>query len=237
MGIHFACHACGKALNIKQELAGKRGICPACRVRFRIPLRDAATSQPADPSDHGTGDVTSRQPASKQSQTETSSTQRASSHPISSLELLSGDPTANWYVRPPSGGQYGPATGDVLQQWIDEGRVATKSLLWRDGWPQWREASEVLPELAQALPSAGETFGYEDTPFSRRSSSRPQKKVTENPLNRPIEDESQVQRLSGANDLGKTRRERTAKRGMMIAGLASVAIVLLVVLIVVATRG
>ena len=28
MGIRFACHVCGKHLNIKRDLAGRRGVCP-----------------------------------------------------------------------------------------------------------------------------------------------------------------------------------------------------------------
>ncbi|MCO6459603.1 MAG: DUF4339 domain-containing protein, partial [Pirellulaceae bacterium] len=66
-------------------------------------------------------------------------------------------PEAVWYVRPPSGGQYGPARGDVMRRWIDEGRVTADSLLWRDGWVDWQEAAHVFPGLngAADLPSAG----------------------------------------------------------------------------------
>ncbi|QDV68583.1 hypothetical protein Poly24_22930 [Rosistilla carotiformis] len=49
-----------------------------------------------------------------------------------------------WYVRPPSGGQYGPAGGALMQQWIQEHRVVPGSLVWRDGWSQWREAEDVF---------------------------------------------------------------------------------------------
>lgn len=37
MGIRFACSACGHILNVKSELAGKRGICPKCQARLEIP--------------------------------------------------------------------------------------------------------------------------------------------------------------------------------------------------------
>jgi DNA-directed RNA polymerase subunit M/transcription elongation factor TFIIS len=52
-----------------------------------------------------------------------------------------------WYVRPPSGGQYGPAREDLMQRWIAEGRVTHDSLVWRDGWPEWRLASDALPDV------------------------------------------------------------------------------------------
>lgn len=126
MGIRFACHACGKPLNIKSSLAGRRGVCPACQIRFRIPHSDAPTSDP----------VSDQTP------------------PESSLAIMDDDATATWYVRPPAGGQYGPADRPTLQTWIDQGRVARGALLWRDGWPQWRSAAEALPDMIDRLAAA-----------------------------------------------------------------------------------
>jgi hypothetical protein len=61
-------------------------------------------------------------------------------------------PAAIWYVRPPSGGQYGPARGDIMRKWIAEGRVSGDSLVWREGWTDWRNAGQLFPSLA-ATPS------------------------------------------------------------------------------------
>jgi len=66
-----------------------------------------------------------------------------SSHPDPLAEA--GD--AAWYVRPASGGQFGPAAGHVMRAWIGEGRVDSDSLVWRDGWQDWQEAGEVFPQL------------------------------------------------------------------------------------------
>jgi hypothetical protein len=52
-----------------------------------------------------------------------------------------------WYVRPPSGGQFGPATGELMRTWLDEGRVSADSLVWREGWRDWQEASKVFAKL------------------------------------------------------------------------------------------
>jgi hypothetical protein len=52
-----------------------------------------------------------------------------------------------WYVRPPSGGQFGPASRDLMKLWITEGRVTADSLVWREGWRDWREAQSVLPQF------------------------------------------------------------------------------------------
>ncbi|MEL7264252.1 MAG: hypothetical protein AAFP69_05500 [Planctomycetota bacterium] len=55
MGVRFACHVCGKRLNIKTELAGRRGKCPACGQRFRIPTSDQELSIVLDDVDQITG--------------------------------------------------------------------------------------------------------------------------------------------------------------------------------------
>jgi hypothetical protein len=61
------------------------------------------------------------------------------------------DPIA-WYVRPASGGQFGPATTEVFQQWIADGRVAVDSWVWRTGWADWKAGSEALALLADRPP-------------------------------------------------------------------------------------
>ena len=61
-------------------------------------------------------------------------------------------PDAVWYVRPPSGGQYGPARSEVMRKWLDEGRVSADSLVWREGWEQWQKAGPVFPELDDSGP-------------------------------------------------------------------------------------
>jgi hypothetical protein len=69
-----------------------------------------------------------------------------------------GDPLAEagdgvWYVRPSSGGQFGPADRDVMRTWLAEGRVNPDALVWREGWRDWQEAATVFPQLA-SRPSA-----------------------------------------------------------------------------------
>jgi len=60
-----------------------------------------------------------------------------------------------WYVRPPSGGQFGPATGDIMRQWLHEGRITPDTLVWREGWRDWREARHLFSSFGGAeLPQA-----------------------------------------------------------------------------------
>lgn len=56
-------------------------------------------------------------------------------------------PQAMWYVRPVSGGQFGPAGADMMRQWLQEGRVAADTLVWRDGWADWQTAGSCFPQL------------------------------------------------------------------------------------------
>jgi hypothetical protein len=52
-----------------------------------------------------------------------------------------------WYVRHPSCGQFGPATRDIMRSWLAEGRVSADSLVWREGWKDWKPAGDVFPQL------------------------------------------------------------------------------------------
>jgi hypothetical protein len=74
--------------------------------------------------------------------------------PPGSPDPIAEAPQAVWYVRPRTGGQFGPAPGDIFRQWIAQRRVTADSLVWRDGWTDWRVASEVLPQLAARTPPA-----------------------------------------------------------------------------------
>ena len=160
MGIRFYCPDCGRRLNIKVFLAGKRGICPHCDSRVLIPL---ASQLPADapkyrPTSAG---VPSKPVAATATATARSqSVERVISQPtaLPTTEATHADPIAEspdsvWYVRPAAGGQYGPARGDVMRRWLSEGRVSADSMVWREGWADWRLAAPVFPALESA-PSA-----------------------------------------------------------------------------------
>jgi len=86
-------------------------------------------------------------------------------------------PNAVWYVRPPSGGQYGPARGDALRKWIGEGRVSSDSLVWREGWADWREAAPLFSGLVSATgtpaPVAGPLPGASTVPAIGLKSTAP----------------------------------------------------------------
>jgi hypothetical protein len=63
------------------------------------------------------------------------------------LAAILASPQASWFVRPPSGGQYGPAPAAMILEWIEQRRVTKDSLIWREGLDQWSPAENIFPEL------------------------------------------------------------------------------------------
>lgn len=96
--------------------------------------------------------------------TEPAATKSAEEAPVAkppSVGSLASDPLKEnpdgvWYVQPPGERQFGPAKNDLMRQWIDEGRVSNDSLVWCEGWPEWREAKEVFGGLESSENEAAE---------------------------------------------------------------------------------
>lgn len=241
MGVRFACHGCGKGLNIKTELAGKRGKCPDCGLRFRIPLEDQALSIPledqptaaADASEqHASAQYSSEQHSSQQHSYQQPFSEPAASEPVaaesSRLDRVSEsagesaefnpleEADVAWYVRPPTGGRYGPATGPTVMGWIEEGRVTGDTLLWRDGWPQWRECQEVIPGLLAASPAAALSPAATIPPAARPlGQSPPETRAPEETGPRADlggQADSQQSAAGAVGQLGKTKARSTSRR-------------------------
>src|SRR6478672_3857831 len=192
MGIKFHCPN-GHKLNVKSFLAGKKGVCPKCGTKVRIPAvsepglvdsdleeTDASHSAPAKShpvKSNGSGAVAATvmaakapaAPAVSVAPSEHAAETAAPGDPIDEA------PTAIWYVRPPTGGQYGPARGDIMRKWISEGRVSSDSLVWREGWTDWQNAGKLFPILnatgRHAAPAAAPVVST-TVPLSARSSQR-----------------------------------------------------------------
>ena len=41
-----------------------------------------------------------------------------------------------------------------MRRWLTEGRVSSDSMVWREGWADWKLAGPVFPSLETASPSA-----------------------------------------------------------------------------------
>jgi hypothetical protein len=181
MGIRFYCPN-GHKLNVKAFLAGRRGICPHCGAKVQIPAESALAGAAPDPprqEDHpGNPPLPSTSPLAKGEGGDASSEEvavvelepampgplaggagqaaRGPDRPVplphSPPDLLAEAPDAAWYVRPPAGGQFGPANGRTMRQWIEEGRISGDSLVWREGWRDWQEASMTLFKVGSSGP-------------------------------------------------------------------------------------
>lgn len=172
MGIKFHCPK-GHKLNVKAFLAGKKGICPKCGTKMLIPTVSEAGLVDSD--------VEETDPSQAAAMAAAPSGPAVYAAPAAATAVAGNDPIAEapsaiWYVRPPTGGQYGPARGDVMRKWISEGRVSSDSLVWREGWTDWQNAGKLFPMLNEsgthatseaAVPAVSTTV-----PLSARASQR-----------------------------------------------------------------
>lgn len=231
MGVRFACHGCAEPLNIKQELAGRRGVCPKCGIRFRIPQFDAPKSTPLETESvmasrsalaaTSSSDPTSVAVVSQQAAQPSVAAQKTAI----AVDPLGDASISTWYVRPPSGGQYGPATTEVLRQWIGEGRVSATALIWREGWSQWREAREILSGLA------GESV-HNPSRFPATSDASIAGRIATPALKSSDSQEIPFGTVGNA-EIGKQRRERSMKRMLTIGALSVLSLTLILALVAV----
>jgi hypothetical protein len=251
MGIRFHCPN-GHKLNVKSFLAGKKGVCPDCGVKMRIPERsepgldsgideekqEAPQQQPGKPDTEvklaaaaaPTAGPVPTQPAPMPATAAHAVARPASGvalpvmpaggypavtaappmpvaaagasppygtpaaavpgrgplptpppvpppAPPGTVDAIAENPLATWFVRPPSGGQFGPARGEVMRKWLTEGRVTADSLVWREGWIDWLTATEVFPQLSK---NAQSPFGLTTASVRPAGSSLPARKPSRN---------------------------------------------------------
>lgn len=160
-------------MNVKEFQAGLKGFCPVCGSKMDIPLKStrpssreekaaSRTNAPAEAASPGEeaasqevvqeAPVAASVPISPASGSFASAPATFAESPAP-MATAANDPFAQadnvvWYVRPPSGGQFGPATTGIMRNWLAEGRVSADSLVWREGWREWLEAGSVFPQLA-----------------------------------------------------------------------------------------
>ncbi len=184
MGIKFLCPN-GHKLNVKGFLRGKKAICPKCGTRVIVPDDDQSVpsaQNEAPASEESSGDVlvadpepagsqiAQRQPTAQSSvptalpQNPPELPRPPAAAPPLALDPIDEAPDAVWYVRPATGGQYGPASGEIMRSWLNEGRVGASSLVWRAGWAEWRPAAATFPKLGASLSASGTVIASAQIP-------------------------------------------------------------------------
>lgn len=157
MGIRFLCPACEKKIHVKDHQAGLRGFCPKCGARVDIPLHSTLLSKKRKGTDLGKVRHPSVPPGAVGEQTLLSllppTGRLLSSSAAPPADPLGEHPDFQWYVVPQGGTEpFGPADGRLIGQWMHEGRIGARSMIWRQDWPQWRKAGNVWSRLILAEP-------------------------------------------------------------------------------------
>lgn len=148
MGIRFYCPQCDQRIHVKETLAGKRAFCPHCDAGIEIPKESKSASKQKEVETVRTGDSTILN-----QQVELNDVETDEGVKVPESDPIREDPDLVWFVRPTNGGQYGPAPGETMRKWLQEGRVESDSFVWREGWEEWRVASEVFIELRPFEPT------------------------------------------------------------------------------------
>ena len=146
--------------------------------------------------------------------------------PASLLPLLD----ARWFVRPPSGNQYGPATTQMLLDWIAEKRVTADALLWRDGLDTWFSARELIPE----------PFGGESNASTKSPQDIPPPAVARPTTSsqKPVEAIAVPSGPATNKAAIAMKKKKQLKQQWMVLGLlATMALCLVIALILILTRG
>jgi phage FluMu protein Com len=136
-----------------------------------LAFKQQQLARPAEPQEESAAEVRDEEVVAADSVVENDADNREFSEPQSfqpQAEPLNRDahaaarphaiaqaPDATWYVRPPAGGQYGPAPAEIFCEWLTENRVTRDSLVWRDGWPHWLVAGDVFVDyFGAAVPQS-----------------------------------------------------------------------------------
>jgi hypothetical protein len=169
MGIVAFCPN-GHRVKVKDALAGRKGVCPDCHSRFRIPLEscpiptarvlslDAAWAETLPratilPADHafsqgafskGAFSTEARKPerAHGSERRDVDRPHEPALHPA-----IAEKPGAEWRVAIPGGEPSAPLSGADMQAWLAAGRATGGEVVWRSEWPDWVSIRLVFPEF------------------------------------------------------------------------------------------
>ena len=239
-------------MHVKDFLAGKRGKCPQCGGSIRIPAsgeeyslpisngsktpehpsQENALMESLDANANGVAVEVEMSESSSQSSSGATNTEHAAKSEVAMPSVISDAPNAAWYVRPPSGGQYGPALGSVFWDWLNEKRVGENSLVWREGWGTWQAAKDVFPDFFRPVPPSAKTKQVSPSP----SAIPP---VQTSPKSE-VRNASEPQGLQGIDTKVESRRNVQLRRKkshsrnlVILVGLSILALVLVVILVIV----
>jgi Zn finger protein HypA/HybF involved in hydrogenase expression len=225
MGIRFQCHVCNEPLHVKFFQAGKRGRCPHCQSRFRIPNEDSEFSIPLEGLKWESNSAAKiaadpKSPPAEESIASVATLEAPPSEsPANETRSVSLPSDARWFVRPPSGGVYGPADTRTLEAWIAQRRLTADSYIWREGMEIWSVAIELMPEA-----------------FASESAPPPVSSPTTSPTAPSVEGIPNPALAKAKANLEQRRKKKRKQTWIALGLLSAVAVGLLVMLFLVLRR-
>lgn len=236
MGIRFLCPN-GHKLNVKGYLAGKRGICPQCDVKFLVPTVSGGMAVEADESE----EVESTPSVDNKVAQKVDAPLAAEAQPAATAVVpppvpssaappapsVADEPAVLWYVRMASGEQFGPADTEVMQGWVAEGRVPADSWAWRTGWADWKSGREAVAFLNEPTASVADQPASLPTAIALAP--------TAMPVN-DIETDTAAGNTSATVRYQLSKRNREARARMVTFVLGGLVVLLIAVLIFVLLR-
>lgn len=157
MGIVAFCPH-GHRINVKDSLAGRKGLCPTCGAKFRIPAAGDLSTLPAAPGlptarllDMA-ADVVATLPRVLPFEAAPLATEPVFEPPAAPLAppppalhaALAERPDLEWCIAFPGGEPTEPLSAESMQAWLESGQVTGTEVVWRSDWPEWRPARDVF---------------------------------------------------------------------------------------------
>lgn len=173
MGIVAFCPH-GHRVKVKDHLAGKKGICPTCGARFRIP-HESVDMPPAATATASPAATATATPIAEIVSLDAAVAERlpralplarpAAAEPAPSpwteharLEPVTVEPAPRlhpliaervdlaWCHARPGGTASAPLPAAAMQAWLESGVAAADALVWRADWEAWQPLALVFPE-------------------------------------------------------------------------------------------
>ncbi len=160
MGVRYTCPICEKVIQLNPARQARLRACPHCRTLVKTIAAEGRRAETQVNFRHKTPE--SQYEAKASSSGGIATCTMAASEPMVESQscanalpaILTEKPDAQWFVRAPQGGHYGPASNELMFDWIADGRVGLRSLVWRNDWKDWLPASRVFSGLLESSPVA-----------------------------------------------------------------------------------
>lgn len=226
MGIRFLCPN-GHRLNVKQDLAGERGICPECDARFTIPERSTIPSrkQAAQLEAAEEEVVSVAEPTAEPAAVEPPPKRDTAEQPYPNPPLQA------WYIESADGERQGPGTREEMQQWLAEERFTEGGFAWHSGWEDWKPIAEAREQLLNPDPPPEPTAKPTAAPANTVPTDTPVEDIAGGESIVISVEKRPIVVSSGPSKGRRLRRQKEKQATVLLSGLVVVLLVALAVVL------